>query len=951
METDTCPNCGAALVPGSIRCLNCHNPLPLQNVSNRIRLTSPFRQFNAADTVPINQQPVEPSGFEALSGIRRSRLADEPLPVEPEIMGADSLISDDNLSVPAAPPAMPERDEIIIPPFNLNPVNPDNVDDFPDELFRDLPEENSQQEQRPESIIPFKSVTPSLSFSEIYGKFVELADKIDKSEARSYFPGDPAQQILVLKDWKLELQRAIAFVQLCKDNAIDVEQENVIRGLLSDAIYQLDFTRPFEVKLIGHTGSGKSTLLGALLGEDVFPNGHGDAVTGTRTRVRFCDPDNPIDTERMVVYFQDGTSQTFLRDQWKSASRDYIAEPISNIFNQIRNVKYVEFFLQADGQPLLPPNTVLVDLPGGEAGEERHEMILGEELNHIDAMIYVIGNTRYSSNFASPISNQIKQKVTQGRKAEIARQMIFLVATQWDKANTDDNLERSKNGLRSQLAALPEGYEGEHQHGPERTFFYPMRAHDALFASLGMKNWRPEPEVRQEAEDYRGRMAGIYNDLRRIDPALPLEFTAQRYEDITFAQHQAMWRISGLPELVHDLQRFLMHSRHAVQLEQGHADLLDAMEIFAAFCWKKLRPEIEDEENDPRKLDQLLGKYREGSLQRYQEAISHNIDCMQEAWKESMEAFRRNIDPADTPNSLFHQALGEAYVRAIAHVRRAIQQGHFDSPSILSTERLSIEGANAQAIEPIPRTIHTKNFLQELRSYLYVALETEILAERSAAAVLAQMFLRVLARKERPGGSLNISELSFGALDRDSRIQQNYEQIKYLIEEKAKTTCRYMTASFLMNSHYSINIQQGALRHLIDFVQSNREPLPNFFAQVHPYMEEVLDEMQARIRQDSEPTIINFFIRDLRSLTEREELAGSNGFSESMRLVKVSGEFTKLLADMRMELLGRLSSEEFKNQLRTIFYGRDAEIQLWADRIRQVDALQHGDIDQKSYVA
>ncbi len=91
-------------------------------------------------------------------------------------------------------------------------------------------------------------------------------------------------------------------------------------------------------------------------------------------------------------------------------------------------MNYVEFALPMGYSPLLPPNTVLVDLPDGEAGQERHERFMLEGLENADAIILVAGGNRFNSQLAVPIFDQVRVKVTEGKRPDIAARMMFLVA-------------------------------------------------------------------------------------------------------------------------------------------------------------------------------------------------------------------------------------------------------------------------------------------------------------------------------------------------------------------------------------------------------------------------------------------------------------------------------------------------------------------------------------------
>src|SRR5205085_3962913 len=134
----------------------------------------------------------------------------------------------------------------------------------------------------------------------------DLLTSIEKNEAQRYFPGNGQIRDKVLHDWEDELKIAQAFLALLAANTVPPQSDVLMRQYLTEAIHQFNFKRPFEIKLIGHTGAGKSTLFGAIIGEDISPSGSGDAVTGTRIKVRFADANNLAEGEKMTVYLRDG---------------------------------------------------------------------------------------------------------------------------------------------------------------------------------------------------------------------------------------------------------------------------------------------------------------------------------------------------------------------------------------------------------------------------------------------------------------------------------------------------------------------------------------------------------------------------------------------------------------------------------------------------------------------
>ncbi|HLJ35642.1 MAG TPA: dynamin family protein, partial [Ktedonobacteraceae bacterium] len=353
------------------------------------------------------------------------------------------------------------------------------------------------------------------------GEILHLLHRLQEQSAQieRYFPAGLSDKTQKLLAWKKQLQRAYACAELFERpqlQQLEPNQSSKLRHHLADAAHALDFTREYAVKLIGHTGAGKSTLLAAMLGQDIFPRLAGGAVTGVCTRVRLCGEHEP---EEMRVHFlsrsafddilkltqraiQD-TSNTRLREtyaaelaillkasetfgeqylngdepsieivprsRWQEESRLYIEEPARDSTEPrlIRLIDYVEYTLHASEHALLPPGSVLVDLPGGAAGQLRHETILRQELNAVDAVVLVIGNNRFGDDDRTQrVFEQVRRKVVQDRSPEVAARMISLAVTHWDEINSAASLEKALGSLRPLLRVLPTNYSSYHHHGP-----------------------------------------------------------------------------------------------------------------------------------------------------------------------------------------------------------------------------------------------------------------------------------------------------------------------------------------------------------------------------------------------------------------------------------------------------------------------------------------------------
>ncbi len=104
-----------------------------------------------------------------------------------------------------------------------------------------------------------KSTQHMLPLNMILGRLADLQKKIDDKSAEQYFPSDPIEKVRVLSGWGNEIRRTLEFTQLVQRSGIDKEQESMLCTLLTEVVYQLDFTQPYTIELIGHTGAGKST--------------------------------------------------------------------------------------------------------------------------------------------------------------------------------------------------------------------------------------------------------------------------------------------------------------------------------------------------------------------------------------------------------------------------------------------------------------------------------------------------------------------------------------------------------------------------------------------------------------------------------------------------------------------------------------------------------------------
>ena len=76
-------------------------------------------------------------------------------------------------------------------------------------------------------------------------------------------------------------ERVIQLRTLLDALSLSGNENEKIADLLAQALHLLDYTRPYNISVIGMSGVGKSTLINALLGRDLLPSRHGLATTGT----------------------------------------------------------------------------------------------------------------------------------------------------------------------------------------------------------------------------------------------------------------------------------------------------------------------------------------------------------------------------------------------------------------------------------------------------------------------------------------------------------------------------------------------------------------------------------------------------------------------------------------------------------------------------------------------
>ncbi len=818
--------------------------------------------------------------------------------------------------------------------------------------------------------------------SEILHLLSRLQDQSVRIE--QYFPAELPGKAQKLTAWKKQLQRAHACAELFERpqlQQIESQQALKLRHHLAEATHALDFTREYTVKLIGHTGAGKSTLLAAMLGHDIFPRLAGGAVTGVRTRVRLCGEQEP---EEMRVCFlirsafddllkqtQQGIqnapnqqlhealaaelsillkasetfAQEYLKDEqphietipperWKQESNRYIEEPArdSQEPRLIRLIDYVEYTVRAGAHPLLPSGSILVDLPGGAAGQLHHDAILREELNGCDAIILIIGNNRFGDDDRTQrIFEQVRRKVVQGRSPEVAARMLFLAVTHWDEITSAASLEKALGSLRPLLRELPPNFSSYHHHGPGNNyFFYPLRGLDALLATLGTEKQKLDADRLQEGRDYAGRILSVYPDLLKLDSTLPATAAAQEFQKVTTKQHDAMLRLSGLPELTSDLQTFLTGNRYEVQLRQAETQLTMALQHLEDLCWERLG-QLGAHSHDLQELQHEMSMRESTRGTTRFEQLQRRTNEMHAAWNDALKQFDAVIR---TENNSFYQALETAHERAARRVKIRIMQGHFDH--FIKVSNSVQEDSPAMEIGDRWTDIDGWNLIKELRLSFSAALEREL---NEPARTLAEAFLIPIAHKEEIDSSLDITQVALGEYGGElDEIQKSYGKLKRSIREKARDVCLYVTMGELLNEQkYAPTKDAPAVGALYRLIVAQGKP-EDIVQQARLLMGPILDVICDQLAQSTERRIAHLFRYELDKLEVRQAYDNDR---LDVPPVSVPGAFADLINRLYSLLTERvLTSDTLRQQLDTLQAQREADVDLWVELIHDAEILK-----------
>jgi hypothetical protein len=525
------------------------------------------------------------------------------------------------------------------------------------------------------------------------------------------------------------------------------------------------------------------------------------------------------------------TVLTFPVDRWEkngtdmakepagNYGRDFITEPSDNKDPYLaRLVDYAEFRIHVQNGSVLPEGSIWVDLPGGSAGQVRHEAILRDALQDLDAIILTTGGERYNDIRTTEIFNQVSG-ILDNKYPNVAAQMVFIAATNWDKNGADLDRERAKAAMRDLLSKFSPNflsrYESSHSHqfpiddDRQRLPYYPVIAFGARMAALGLKKEKLNARQQQEVDNYGGIIKAIYKKLERVDKSLPDNFTAQEFKDFP---HQAMRNLSGIPELVKDLQLFLTQQRYDVQLQQAIFQLSLALRRIEEICW--------DHVNQHGFSGRNLQSLKQQNRKRIESIQSNRTKWLEQAygkmglsWQQALDNYEhaRNLPPN---HNEFYQALINAYNQAINYLKHRIDSKDFDSfveiPNYTGSGRIKPSWAIVPGEDAVE--VRGNALRSELRSRLAGILDQ--LMQEQPAEELADMFLATVRRQgEGTGGALDINGMTFDETSTMlDEIEQSFDELLIDLRDIAGQVCRFVAVSDLFDEQHMLSKKHELMR-------------------------------------------------------------------------------------------------------------------------------------------
>ncbi|MEO6892516.1 MAG: hypothetical protein ABI324_26330, partial [Ktedonobacteraceae bacterium] len=503
--------------------------------------------------------------------------------------------------------------------------------------------------------------------------------------------------------------------------------------------------------------------------------------------------------------------------------------------------------------------------------------------------------------------------------------------THWDEINSPASLEKALGSLRPLLRELPPTYSSYHHHGPNNSyFFYPLRALDALMASLGIEKRALTEDRQQEGREYAGRLLSVYPELLKLDASLPSTAAAQEFQNVSLRQHEAMLRFSGLPELRSDVQLFLTENRYQVQLRQAETQLTMALQLMEDLCWEHMSV-LGVHSHDLQELQQEVAmRQSKRSAIRFEQLQQRTAE-MHAAWNDALKQFDAIIR---SESNAFQRILQIAHERAAQRVKIRITQGYFDHFIKVGNHHT----ADSPAMEIGNRwtDIDGWGLIKELRISFSTALEREL---HEPARTLAEAFLMPIAYKEEIDGTLDLNRVALGEFGGDlDELHKAYNKLKRGIREKARDICLYVTMAELLNEEkYAPSRDEPAVGSLYRLIASQGKP-DDIVQQAHQLMAPILDVLCRGLAESTERRITRLFRYELDKLETRQAY-------ENDRLDAPPGSQNGPFADLVNRLYSllterALTSDALRQQLDALQAHREANVDRWIELIHDVEVLK-----------
>jgi len=422
----------------------------------------------------------------------------------------------------------------------------------------------------------------------------------------------------------------------------------------------------------------------------------------------------------------------------------------------------------------------------------------------------------------APGSTQQKEEQT---NPDVASQMIFVAATNWDKNGPVANRQGSKAAMKTLLEKLPKNYASSHQQhrfpideDDESLVYYPIVALGARMAMLGLNGITLETRQREEILLYKSVITAVNEKLRQIDEQLPRDFVTQDFKDLP---HEAMYKLSGLPELVDDLQVFLTTHRYTVQLEQGRSQIDLALSHIEEICWEYINKhgfsgnDLEDLRRESRERP---GRIEADRIKRLQKLYGE----MRIAWQQALDAYD-NANRLSLPRNNFHKALSDAHQQAVRYMKQRIDNKDFDRFIEVPHNASNGRARPLLIITPDEGSIEVRGneLLTELRSGLAGVLNQ--LVQARPARELADMFLAPIRPQGiNTGGALDINRITFHENGPElDEIRKSYKKLLSDLSNTASQVCRIVTVSDLFDKTHELAKNHELRRKFYDL--ANRE--------------------------------------------------------------------------------------------------------------------------------